>query len=360
MDMENYLNPLKSAFFIATLSLLTLAGCKKDEEPQLEPLAVTSGIVVACEGTFGQSNASLHLIYDDGKLANDIYSAANNVALGDVLQNYRVFNNRGYAVVNNSQKVEVINPGSFSSIGTITGCDYPRDVVVIGDNKGYITNGSTSGELLTFNPGSFQVTGSIETGDGPEEVVYNGTYLFVANSGGFGVDSTVTVIDPVNDQVVATVEVGHIPVALEVDYQNNVWVLCKGQTIYNESWEIVDHTEAELMRIDGQFHTVTGVLQIGELGDHPQFMAMNPGKTELYIVNDGEIRPLSITTGEFEPAFNSDQVHSIGVHPVTGEVYASSVPNYVDTDEISIFTAEGVFVGSFEVGVAPRAYAYRE
>lgn len=358
--MENYLNPLKSTLFLAALVLLTLSGCKKDEDPQPEPIAVTSGMIVGCEGTFGMSNASMHLIYDDGKLGNDIYSAANGAALGDVLQNLRSFNNRIYAIVNNSQKVEVINPSDFSTIGTITGCDYPRDVVVIADNKGYITNGSTDGELLSFNPGSLQISGSIATGDGPEEVVYNGTYLFVANSGGFGVDSTVTVIDPVNDQVVTTVEVGHIPVALEVDYQNNVWVLCKGQTLYDENWEVTGHTEAELMRIDGQFHTVTGVLQIGELGDHPQFLAINPSKTELYLVNDGEIRPLSITTGEFEPAFNGGPFHSIGVHPVTGEVYASSVPNYVDNDEISIFTPDGVFVASYEVGVAPRAYTYRE
>lgn len=339
---------------------LLFAGCKKDEEEvMIDPPAVTTGMVVACEGTFGASNASLHKIYDDGSVANALYSAANGVAPGDVLQQYREFNGRGYALLNNSQKVDVINPDDFSLIGTITGCDYPRDVFVISASKGYISNGSGAGELLIFDPLSLQVTGSISVGDGPEQIAYNGIYLFVANSGGFGIDNTVSVIDPVSDAVIATVETGDVPVSLEVDYQNNVWVLCKGAIEYDADWNIVSETEASLQRIDGASQVITGQLQIGELGDHPQFMSIDGDRNRLYLVNEGSIRPFNIVNGEFSTTFSGGPFHSVGVNPVTDEVYASSVPNYVDNDEVSVLTSEGVFVASYNVGIAPRAYVYQ-
>lgn len=359
MDMEYLKKQLSRLTAVALATSLLIAGCEKDEEETVaDPPAVTSGMVVACEGTFGASNASIHKIYDDGNVGNAMYAAANGVAPGDVLQQYREFEGRGYAVLNNSQKVDVLNTSDFSLIGTITGCDYPRDVFVLSQSKGYISNGSGAGELLIFDPLSLDVTGSITVGQGPEEIAYNGTYVFVANSGGFGIDNTVSVIDPLSDAVIATVETGDVPISLEVDYQNNVWVLCKGAIEYDADWNIVNETEAFLQRIDGMSHVITGQLQIGELGDHPQFMDADGDRNRLYLVNDGSIRPFNIVNGEFDGTFNGGPFHSVGVNPVTDEVYASSVPNYVDNDEVNVLTSEGVFVASYNVGIAPRAYVH--
>jgi YVTN family beta-propeller protein len=215
--------------FFALILALALTACKQDNEPApIEPgdEIVTSGVVVACEGSFMLNNASFHWIGDDGTSKANLYSQANGTGPGDVLQSYREFNGRGYAVVNNSQKVDVVSASSFSLQGTITGCDYPRDVLVVDGGKGYITNGSTSGELLIFNPNNYSITGSISVGQGPEQLVSNGSFVFVANSGGWANDNTVSIVNPLTDQVVSTVTVGDRPMALQVDYQNNVWVLC--------------------------------------------------------------------------------------------------------------------------------------
>lgn len=340
--------------------VLLLSSCKRDEDDVVDipDPVVSSGMVVACEGSFNQNNASLHWLGDDGSVRNNLFQSANGVPIGDVLQNYREFNGRGYAVVNNSQKVEVINPTTFESIGTIIGFDYPRDILVVDSSKGYITNGSMAGDVLTFNPGNNSITGAIPAGNGPEEMTYNGSFVFVANSGGWLQDNTVTVINPINDEVVATVTVGDRPVALEVDYQNNVWVLCAGAIEYDENWNIVNETDARLMRIDGTAHAVTADITIGQNGDHPSHMAINADGTQLYVVNGG-LLTVGVNSGTVsEGPVEIGNYRAIGVHPSTGEIYLSSAPDYVSNDVVYVYSAQGELRETLNVGIAPIAMQF--
>lgn len=355
----NLLNP-KCALLLVGMFFVTITGCKKEnkEEPLPEPI-VTSGMIVACEGTFNQNNASIHWIGDDDTERHDLYFNANGVSAGDVLQNYREFNGLGYLVMNNSQKVEVVNAVDFASLGTITGCDYPRDVFILSQQKGYLTNGSSTGQVLVFNPTTRNITGSINVGNGPEQLTYNGQYIFVANSGGWSTDNTVSVINPITDQVAATVEVGDQPVSILTDYQNNVWVLCSGSIEYDENWNIVGETAARLVRIDGSAHVVTANLTIGEIGDHPRNMALSPDRQEIYIVNNGllsfDINTAGLTTGPVATGSFS----AIGVDTQTGNIYLGSAPDYVNDDQIFVYSANGMLLKTIGTGIAPRSMVYR-
>lgn len=344
---------------LGLFAAVVLISCKKDDEPQEEEVPeVTSGMVIGCEGSFLANNASIHILFDDGVLNKNVFSNENGATPGDVLQSYREFLGRGYAVVNNSQKVEMVNVVDMSRITSITGCDYPRDVLVLTDTKGYITNGFDNGELLVFNPFNGQITGSIAIDAGPEEVVANNDYVFVANRGGTSNGNTVTVIDPLTDQIVSTVTVGDRPISLEVDYQGNVWVLCQGDVIYDANWNVIGETEAQLMRVDGQAHAVTAQWTIGEVGEHPQFMAISPDGQDLYLVN-GDVLFYDIAAGQFQTQTIEGDFYAIGVNEATGEILVSSMPDYVNNDQVFEYTAGGQLNATYTVGVAPRAFHYR-
>lgn len=352
----------KLLFSCIAIGLFLVQGCKKNNEDEvpLEPETVRSGMMVACEGSFGQNNASLHWLGDDGSARTNVYQAANGSSPGDVLQIIRCFNDKVYLVVNNSQKVEVVSGTDFASIATISGCDYPRDVHVVNGQKGYISNGNLEGELLIFNPNSNAISGSIEVGFGPEEIAANDSYVFVANSGGWGSDNRVSVINPINDEVLTHVTVGDRPVALETDYQGNVWVLCAGAITYDENWNVVDETPAELMRIDGQSHVVTASVQVGEIGDHPSQMAINGGGTKLYVAN-GELLAFDIPNGVWNPStIAGDAFASVGVHPITGEVFLAGSPDYVSNDDIFVYSPDGNLLRSSTLGIAPRAFVFKD
>lgn len=350
----------KWALLMISAAIVALIGCKKEneEEPLPEPI-ITSGMVVACEGSFNQNNASLHWIGDDGAERNNLFFEANGVNPGDVLQSYREFNGIGYLVLNNSQKVEVVNAENFQSLGAITGCDYPRDVFVLSQQKGYLTNGSLAGQVLIFNPTTRNIIGSINVGNGPEQIAYNGQFVFVANSGGWASDNTVSVINPLNDQVVATVAVGDRPVSVLNDYQNNVWVLCAGAIEYDENWNVIGETAARLIRIDGSAHVVTADVNIGAIGDHPTNMALTSDFRALYIVNNG------LLTFDINTAVLSDgpvtggAFSAVGVDGENGNIYLASVPDYVNDDEIFVYSNNGELLKTIGTGIAPRSMVYR-
>lgn len=342
----------------AMIAAVVLVGCRKDEDENTQgstPIETgQTAMVIACEGAFNQNNASLHLTASEGEVMNNVFAAANGVSPGDVLQSYRVFDSQGYLVLNNSQKVEIVDPNTFELTGTITGCDYPRDVLVVGD-KGFISNGSLAGELLTFDPSTATITGSIDVGNGPEQIAYNGTYVYVANSGGWGFDNSVSIIDPNVGDVVATVTVGDRPVALEVDHQNHVWVLCSGAIEYDEDWNVVNETEARLIRLDGNQHDILTNVQVGQTGDHPGFMAINAARTAIYIVN-GSLLTADVNSGTIAagPVQNGN-FRAVGVNPENGEIYLSGTPDYVSNDQVFVYGSTGDLRATLEVGIAPRA-----
>jgi len=345
---------------LALASAVVITSCKKEETPAEEtPTTIKNGFVIGCEGTFGFNNAEMFWLADDGALRSNTFAAANGYGPGDVLQSYTEYNGKGYVVMNNSQKVIVTDASTNTELAVITGCDYPRHLLAVSEQKAYLSNGSIDGELMIVNLANNQIIGSIPVGYGPEEIVYNGEYVFVCNSGGWDYDQTVSVIDPLTDTVVETVEVALNPVALEVDYQGNVWVLGNGQTLFDENWNIISETVPQLMRIDAATFSISAILNVGAEGDHPRYLEMNPDRNEVYVLNHGVMR-LPIAAGTFVSDVLTGEFGAMVVHPATGEFLLTSVPNYVDNDHVYLYSSSGQLLETHEVGVAPRTFYYRD
>ena len=87
-----------------------------------------------------QGNGSISFLNSDsGTFSLDLYQAANNLPLGDVVQSISLFDNRAFIAVNNSQKMEVVSLQNFKRLATINGLSSPRYFVGNG-NKGYISD----------------------------------------------------------------------------------------------------------------------------------------------------------------------------------------------------------------------------
>ena len=352
---------MKKLLIMAMAASLVLSSCKKDDESAEESGATTldyrSGAYVSNEGAFGSSNGSLSWI-SGSSVKNNLFEEVNGIPLGDVVQSFSTHNDIGYAIVNNSAKVEVINLRDFSSIATISGCDYPRHFMAVSDTKGYLTNGSGAGNVLIVDLNTYQITGEIAVGNGPERLVSNGQYVFVTNSGGWGNDNTVSVIDPATDQVVSTVEVGDNPTDLVVDANNDVWVMCSGLTEYDENWQIINETESKIVLIDGAQLVTTGELQIGAVGDHVREIEVNPAGSVVYVELNG-VWDIPVETGELPgDAMISTDVHSFNVNPTNGDIYTTTLPDYIGNDQVVVYNSNGGVEETLDVGIAPNGVAF--
>src|SRR5688572_3991019 len=128
-------------------TLLMLNSCKRDEPTPADTNARTfapgEGFFILNEGGFtaGNSSASYYALSgtDAGKSFNNLYLASNGVPLGDVAQSMTLMNGRLYMVINNSSKIEVVNPFNFGHTATITGLAGPRNIVQIDANRALVT-----------------------------------------------------------------------------------------------------------------------------------------------------------------------------------------------------------------------------
>lgn len=328
--------------------LLFISACSletKTDEP------VLSEVYVMNEGSFGNSNASVSS-YDpvSGNVASGIFESVNGRVLGDVLNSFSLIDGKLFLVVNNSNKIEVVDPESFTSIATIDikNQKSPRHIVKAGEGKAYVTN-LYGNNVSIIDLNTYTETGVIPVGQNPEGIAVVGSRAFVANSG-FGSGNTVSVIETSANQVIRTVEVGDNPVGLKVDRLGRVWVVCVGA--YNDFSTPDDDTPGQIYLLDGGSGDV---LQGLTVGGHPGRLALNPLNDKAYLLNGGvmeiDMTNLSVTN----EMLIEGGWYSVDVDPESEQpsLWLTDPKNYNQNGEVVRYDFEGNELSRFSAGLIP-------
>ncbi|MFM2266937.1 MAG: hypothetical protein RL757_378 [Bacteroidota bacterium] len=189
----------------------------------------TGGFIVN-EGQFGRSNGTIsHYDFATRTLTNDIVGGQNTgFALGDVVQSlYFGSEKTAYAVVNNSNRIVILESNTFKFRDTMKGFDLPRYFyqpnAVFGMVSEWGANG-LQGAVKIIDLNTKKVIKTIGTGKGADKMVQAGDFVYVLNADGFDVDSTVAVINLATQSVQTKLNVGKHPNSIEVDATGRVWV----------------------------------------------------------------------------------------------------------------------------------------
>ncbi|WP_300670796.1 hypothetical protein [Soonwooa sp.] len=167
-------------------SLLFMTACKDDNnEAIVSKGAYEGGILVSVEGGFNKNQAEVSYITSDlASMSENIFAANNNKqVLGDVLQTIGFKDDKAYLVVNNSNKVEVVNRYSFQKLTTFQ-VEQPRAIAFNGNNT-YITTNDFFGKyaLNVFNAATNASVKTISFDRYAEKVVSVGNYVVVQTDG---------------------------------------------------------------------------------------------------------------------------------------------------------------------------------
>ena len=342
-------------------SAAVLVACKKDEPQIEEPFFedYTTGAYVVNEGAFLANNASLTHISNAGTVTNDVYYQVNGVELGDIFQSFATIGDRGFAVLNNSQKIEVVDLKTMENVGTIAGLDYPRYLVASGNNTAYLSDGSFAGSLKIINTQTLAVTGSVSVGTGPNQLLARNNEVWVCNEGGFGLDSTISVVSTSSNSVVEVIEVGYRPADIVRDALGNVWVLCAGETYYDENWAVSGHSPALLYRINAATREVISSVQVGQLGDHPRQLEVSPDGTVLYYENGG-VYKFDLINGDMpglQIVFSPRS--GLSVHPSTGEIWCASLSDYTNPSQVFVYNVNGTLRATHTAGIGANGVVFK-
>lgn len=346
-------------FFAFALISFILVSCEKENNGGKNYL---NGVFIVNEGAFGSNNGSISWYNPENKsLENNIFETVNNRPPGDVVQSMGIAGGYGFIVVNNSQKVEVVSLKDFSTKAVITGLSYPRYFAATASHA-FISNGNMEGTVIVIDLISLEKIAEIPVGYGPEQMAIVDNRLYVANSGGWGFDNRVSVIDLSTRQLIQHIEVGDVPFALQKDHLNNLWVLSRGKAVYDFiTWEIVEETDSKLVKINTSNNTVASITVIGSTGDYfwPSFFVSSGDKTTLYFNEAGGIYSLNATSGAVSSTPVLSGIFSgLGVHPLTGEFFTLKSPNYTSSGTLEIYNPAGLATGEFALGIGPNMVVF--
>lgn len=193
---------------ILLFALFALTACDSSESDKPLPKGdYENGYFISNEGNFGSPNASVTFVSEDLNFTeNAIYKTVNGQNLGDVLQSIAFDDDYAYLILNNSNKIEVVNRYTFKSIHTITeDVGLPR-FALVENGKLYVTNSDTQ-SVNIYNTTDFGLDNSIEIGAAVEQLEEDNGFLYVQNAA-FGSGNSISVIDLNDNSIVKTITTG--------------------------------------------------------------------------------------------------------------------------------------------------------
>lgn len=339
---------VKLLFFLFLASVVLFTACSKDNTPS-GPGNYTSGVFVVNEGTFGGTGSITWHNPETGETVQDVFGQANGgAALGEFVQSLTLHNGKGYVVVNGANKVYVVDAVTFTYLDTIGGLALPRFFLPLDDDYGLISQWGAdglSGSVVKVDLKTLALVDTILTGAGPEKMIRqaNGLVL-VPNSGGFGTDSTVSILNfSATEELDRLVVPGKNPSSAAVPlFVPNpqgpfTFVHCRGSYLdANPS---------------GWVGAVNSSLGIGyTLPPYGEDLSVSPDGQTLYIAAGGKLYKL----GEMGLAAWLDQpAYGLSCQPATGNVYCADARDFNSAGEVVIYRPDGTLLSRFPTGIAP-------
>lgn len=340
---------MRHLLFLSFIALLI--SCEGFHDVPPADYSFGGGVYIVNEGNFNNGNGSISFYsYDSLKVFNDLFSTANGRPLGDVPNSMTVNGDKGYIVVNNSGKIEIVDMKTLKSAGTISGLNSPRNMTVINGSKGYITS-LYSDSLTIVDLSNNAISGYINMGGTTESIAVAGNMAYVTNWVG---GNTIRVISTLNNKVIDTITVGSEPESLVFDKNMKLWVLCPG------SWR--RDTYAELDIVDIHTRTVEKKYLFPSLQNSPSCLKIDAAGQTLYYINKG-VWKMDIGSESLPPQpLIQEPVNSyfykIAVNPINSDVFVTDAGDFMQSGYVSIYKNNGDLFSRNKAGIIPGSMAF--
>ena len=340
---------VKQIIVLLVLGLFGLQSCKKDDIPAAGTGNYTTGVFVINEGTFGGTGSISWYNPETGETVQDVFSKANDGAvLGEFVQSLTLHAGKGYIVVNGANKVYVVDALTFKFIDTIGGLALPRFMFPLSDDIALISQWGAdglSGSVAKVDLRTRQVVQTIPTGKGPEKMLLrpDGTIL-IPNSGGFGVDSTVSILGlGAQSEIARTAVPGKNPGTAAVaqfapgPLGPYTFVLCQGSYLDANPTGWIG-ASASAAGIGYDIPAFGNDLVAAPDGQILYFTAAD----KIYKVDSGGVNALI-----------DQRAYGLGCDPTTGNLYCADAKDFNSSGEVVVYSPSGQRLGAFPVGIAP-------
>jgi len=350
---------MKSFLLFALCALLLAAGCTKNNDNDLTGNWEDSVFIIN-EGPFPTGTGTISAYNrENGEVSHDLFKSVNGRPLGNIVQSMSIHEGYGYIVVNNANKVEVVDMKDFKSVATIDDLTLPRYFVGYDENKGYVSCWDSTVKVIDLN--TFTVTSSVKAGGGPDEMLIFDNKLFVINSGGYDVDNRVTVIDTETDQLIMNITVGYTPVSIVRDHSNTIWVLCAGRG-WN-GYPGPNDTRGELVRISPETLEIIDSVLFPDEENHPDNLVADETGAVFYYNMPRGIFSFSVAFGSVssDPLIPAAKMYyGLGYDKTEGVLYAADRLDFSQNGWIFRYDVypSAALIDSIPAGIGPNGFCF--
>ncbi|PZP44668.1 MAG: hypothetical protein DI598_14210 [Pseudopedobacter saltans] len=362
-----------------------ICSCRKDqtvESPQVQENLKEldnnyARLYVLNEGNMNENRSTLdYYDYSHWSYNSNIYQTINPTVpnyLGDVGNDLQIYGSKMFAVVNMSNKIEVMDAITAKRLGQVNliNCRY------ITFDKGYAyvssyhrtITGSTSGDtdpakgiVVKIDTSTLQIVDSVLVGRQPDGVAVANGKLYVANSGGYSpknYERTVSVIDLSTFKLIKNIDVAINLNLIQKDSENNLFVSSRGDYI---------NTPSKLFKINTQNDNVIDSINI-------QVNSFYISKDTAYVIgtpfnwNNGNggiyFKTINTKNGQvISDNFITDGTSSklqtpygILVNPESRNIYLTDALDYQTSGNVYCFSPQGKLIWTAKAGQVPAHFA---
>lgn len=348
-------------FLFLMLLAVTINSCTRDEinSPPTVIVINSKGAYIISEGGFNPGSSKL-----------SYYNKT------DVVFNPSVFNPGSLGllpdgILYDNGNLFISEQGNFGAAGKVYKTDTNGTVqmtgsaginpysLTIANNKIYLTNGP-SNSVTVLDKNTFSNIATIGVGTYPQEILAIGNRVFVCNTSVFNgnTDSTVSVIDALTDNVIATIPVSKTPSSLAIAPDGNLLVGCPGNS-----------TGAVIYKIDP-----TALIIVNSYRDHTFGLCkdiVTSGSNEILYIGGDIYAEESIVKYNL----SSRTAASIIPKPVSGLNYGLNYDNednhiyvcvaasdFTSNGKFRVYGNNGTLINDFNIsgGISPRRIALKK
>lgn len=368
---------------VALMAMVLLVACREEQfifvpeevEVTLPEYTSLQGFYLLNEGNMNSNKATLdYYNFRTGRYTRNVFAFANpNVPkeMGDVGNDLGIYGSKLYAVINCSNKIDVMDKNTVKKIGQI---DIPncRYIKFYG-GYAYVTSYAgpveispeytQRGYVAKIDTATLQVVDKCLVGFQPDELdIVNGK-IYVANSGGYMVpnyENTVSVIDIDTFTEDSRIEIAINLQCCKADSRGMLWLSSRGDYYDNQSKLYVYDTRHQRLaktldlRVSNMWLDGDSLYVIGA---QFSYVTMNY-ETTYAIIN-------TLTMEQVSSKFITDGTdaaivmpYGIAVNPITKDIYVTDASSYVDAGRLYCFSSDGIKKWDVRTGDIPAHFVF--
>jgi DNA-binding beta-propeller fold protein YncE len=343
-----------------------LIACVKDKpNPDLQPKAnnLHRGIIVLNEGSFGNNNAEISFLdLEENTISNDLYRTANAKSMGDVAQSIQYAFGKFYILINNSNKIVIIDALDFHLINTITNIPTPRYIQIIDSTKAFITS-LTSNQVYIIDLKTKQLSGLIELDyAGSEKMVLYNNDVWICN---WHIESPFVYkinkqTNMIHEKINLNCKASH---DIVLDKNQKLWILSGNK--YKNRLSFLTKLNPITNTIEKQFAFDTNQepikLDINQSGDTLYYININYDGTDtnngLYSMSiDANNLPLSA----FIEAKPNSYYWAFGLDKTSHHIFLADPKGFTQQSSVLEYDAKGQLIQSFKAGIGTNYFLFNQ